>query len=52
MADDEKRARTVILTAAEWEKIKRIADEDRRTINAQIAVLIENEDARRQSVAA
>lgn len=51
MAED-KRGRTVILTLDEWETIKRIADEDRRTINAQIAVLIANEAARRQSVAA
>lgn len=42
MAAEEKKARTVIMDAETWEKIKEMADAERRTINAQIEVLIIN----------
>lgn len=44
---EEKRTRSVIMTASAWEKIRELADADKRTINAEIEFLVEQAHAAR-----
>lgn len=39
---DENKSRTVTLPASLWEKLKRLAEAERRPINSQLAVILEN----------
>lgn len=39
---EENKSRTVMLPASLWVKLKRLADSERRTVNAQIAVIVDN----------
>ena len=38
---DENKSRTVTLPASLWEKLKRLAEAERRSINSQLAVILE-----------
>lgn len=37
---EDRKARTIIMSAEAWEKLKQMADADRRKLNAQIEHLI------------
>ncbi len=37
---EDRKARTIVMSAEAWEKLKEMADADRRKINAQIEHLV------------
>lgn len=39
---DENKSRTVKMPVQLWDKLKRLAEAERRSINSQLAVILEN----------